>query len=163
MRPFCRNSWNTSAMPHTMSDPVTSAGSPMETGRRSGTAPTAPDSYISTRRGACVARARLQARLGSPMPTNTTSPSASSRAATAAIISSGVYPSVPVVHPGAHAFFRLEPRDLRLFFEVRRAVRHAVDELVQVARQPIGRAGDVLPCDVEVVIAVVVALAVRGA
>ena len=29
-------------MLHTMSEPVTSAGSPMETGSRSGTAPTAP-------------------------------------------------------------------------------------------------------------------------
>src|SRR5205823_1226899 len=44
MRPFCSMHWNTSAIPHTMSDPVTRAGSPIETGRRSGTAPTAPDS-----------------------------------------------------------------------------------------------------------------------
>ena len=44
MRPFWSRNWNTSAMPQTMSEPVTSAGSPMETGSRSGTAPTAPDS-----------------------------------------------------------------------------------------------------------------------
>ena len=31
-------------MLQTMSEPVTSAGSPIETGSRSGTAPTAPDS-----------------------------------------------------------------------------------------------------------------------
>ena len=44
MRPFCSSPWNTSAMPQTMSDPVTRAGSPMDTGSRSGSAPTAPDS-----------------------------------------------------------------------------------------------------------------------
>ncbi len=42
--PFCRKSWNTSAMLQTISDPVTSEGSPIETGSLSGTAPTAPDS-----------------------------------------------------------------------------------------------------------------------
>ena len=31
-------------MEQTISEPVTSEGSPIETGRRSGTAPTAPDS-----------------------------------------------------------------------------------------------------------------------
>ena len=44
MRPFCSRNWNTSAMPQTMSEPVTSDGSPMDTGSRSGSAPTAPDS-----------------------------------------------------------------------------------------------------------------------
>src|SRR5207302_963751 len=120
-------SWNTSAMPHTMSDPVTRAGSPMETGSRAGVAPTAPDSYTSTRRGAWVARARLHARLGRPIPTNTTSPSTSSRAATLAIISSAVYaPSEPVIHPGAAPFLRLEPRgQIRLFLHERRLLLHA--------------------------------------
>ena len=33
-----------SAIPVTMSDPVTSDGSPIDTGSRSGSAPTAPDS-----------------------------------------------------------------------------------------------------------------------
>ena len=44
MRPFWRKHWKMSAMPQTMSAPVTSAGSPIDTGSRSGTAPTAPDS-----------------------------------------------------------------------------------------------------------------------
>src|SRR5256885_1810043 len=96
------------------------------------------------------------------MPTNTTSPSWSSRAATAAIISSGVWPSVPVVHPGAQAFFRLEPRDARLFFQVRGAVGDAVHKLVEVTREPDGIARNGLPGDVELVVAVVVALRVRG-
>src|SRR5213080_4594273 len=102
---------------------------------RAGVAPTAPDSYTSTRRGAWVARARLHARLGRPIPTNTTSPSTSSRAATLAIISSAVYaPSEPVIHPGAAPFLRLEPRgQIRLFLQVRRPIGHAAHEVVEVA------------------------------
>src|SRR2546422_1592855 len=59
------------------------------------------------------------------MPTNTTSPSASSRAATAAIISAGVYAGLEaVVHPARVAFLRLEPCDQRrLFRHVRRENR----------------------------------------
>src|SRR2546430_11935049 len=156
-------SWNTSAMPQTMREPVTSAGSPMETGRRTGAAPTAPDSYTSTRCGAWVARARLHARLGSPIPTNTTSPSISSRAATLAIISSGVQPpSEPVVHPGTVSGFRLEPcGQLRTLLQVPRPIRHAAYAVVEVAleRAPIAR--DRLPRDVEGVVAVVVPLRVR--
>src|SRR5204863_2687102 len=142
--------------------PVPSAGSRMEAGRRSGTAPTAPDSEIRTRRGACIRRARLHARFGSPMPTNTTSPSRSSRAATAAIISSGVYASEAVIHPRREALFRLEPCDLRLFLQVGGAIGNAVHEFVEVALEPARITRDALPSDVEVVIAVVVPLRVGG-
>src|SRR3989475_2811074 len=156
-------SWNTSAMPHTMSDPVTRAGSPMETGSRAGVAPTAPDSYTSTRCGAWVARARLHARLGRPIPTNTTSPSTSSRAATLAIISSGVQaPSEPVIHPGTVSGFRREPCDqLRTFFQVPRPIRHAAYEVVEVALERVAIARDPFPRNVEIVVAVVVPLCVR--
>src|SRR5437016_14534126 len=156
-------SWNTSAMPHTMSDPVTRAGSPMETGSRAGVAPTAPDSYTSTRRGAWVARARLHARLGRPIPTNTTSPSTSSRAATLAIISSGVQaPSEPVIHPSTVSGFRREPCDqLRTFFQVPRPIRHAAYEVVEVALERVAIARDRFPRNVEIVVAVVVPLCVR--
>src|SRR2546427_8190499 len=118
---------------------------------------------MRTRCGACVARARLQARFGRPMPTNTTSPSDSSRAATAAIISSGVYAaSEPVVDSGALALLRLEPAgEARLFRQIGGAVRDAVDELVEVAPQLGGIARDRLPRDVEVIVAVVIALRVR--
>ncbi len=44
MRPFCRKFWKTSAMLQTISEPVTSDGSPIDTGNRSGCAPIAPDS-----------------------------------------------------------------------------------------------------------------------
>src|SRR5438034_1038628 len=156
-------SWNTSAMPHTMREPVTSAGSPIETGTRTGAAPTAPDSYTSTRCGAWVARAKLQARLGRPIPTNTTSPSASSRAATLAIISSGVYAaSEPVIHPGTISRCRVEPcGQAWVLLHVARAVRDPVDELVEVPRDAAGIARDRLPRDVEIVVAIVVPLRVR--
>src|SRR2546421_1360478 len=163
IRPFCKMSWNTSAMPQTMREPVTSAGSPIETGRRTGAAPTAPDSYTSTRCGAWVARARLHARLGRPIPTNTTSPSTSSRAATLAIISSGVQaPSEPVVHPGTVSGFRLEPcGQLRTLLQVRRPIRHAAYAVVEVALERVAIARDRLPSDVEGVVEVVVPLRVR--
>src|SRR2546423_12208894 len=165
IRPFCSMSWNTSAMPQTMRDPVTSAGSPIDTGRRTGAAPAALVSYTSSGCGAWVARASLHARLGSPIPTNTTSPSTSSRAATLAIISSGVQPpSEPVVHPGTVSGFRFEPcGQLRTFLQVPRPIRHAAYAVVEVAleRAPIAR--DRLPSDVEGVVAVVVPLRVRRA
>src|SRR2546430_8316664 len=156
-------SWNTSAMPHTMRQPVTSAGSPIETGTRTGAAPTAPDSYTSTRCGAWVARARLHARLGRPIPTNTTSPSTSSRAATLAIISSGVYaPSEPVIHPGTVSGFRLEPGgQLWTFLEIRRPIGHAAHAVVEVALQRALITRDRFPRHVELVVAVVVPLRVR--
>src|SRR6187397_2360711 len=46
---------------------------------------------MRTRLGACVRRARLQAALGSPMPTKHTCPSRSNRAAATVIISSREY------------------------------------------------------------------------
>src|SRR5688500_13229991 len=158
-----------------MSDPVTSAGSPIESGSRSGTAPTAPDSYTSTSRGAWVRRARLQARLGSPMPTKTTSPSRSSRAAATAIISPDEWPvgarspgvdaspaSVPIAHPGADAGSRGKPLDeRRLLLEVRAAVRHAVHELVEIRAQRPLVARDRLPPHVELVVPIVMPLRVR--
>src|SRR5438093_11897766 len=96
------------------------------------------------------------------MPTNTTSPSRSSRAATAAIISSGVYASEAVIHPRREALFRLEPCDLRLFLQVGGAIGDAVHEVVEVARELVGVARDALPRDIEIVVAVVVALRVGG-
>src|SRR2546428_5798261 len=100
------------------------------------------------------------------MPTKTTSPSASSRAATVAIISSGVWGgavSEAVVHPARAALLRLEPRrQPRMLLEVRGPIRDAVHELVEIAAQLAGIAGDPLPRDVEVVVAVVVALRVGG-
>src|SRR5580658_2595065 len=47
---------------------------------------------MSTRSGACVARARLAATLGRPMPTKQVMPSRRARAAATAIISSAPYP-----------------------------------------------------------------------
>src|SRR5665647_619427 len=66
---------------------------------------------MSTSPGACVALARLHARFGSPIPTNTISPSRSSRAATTVIISSAEYcTSVAVIHPRAEHVARGQPR-----------------------------------------------------
>src|SRR5213078_2327600 len=116
---------------------------------------------MSTRFDACVRRARLQARFGRPMPTNTTSPSASSRAATVAIISSGEY-SEAVVDSGAALLSRLEPlQQARLLLHILDAALHPVDELVQVVCQLRTVARDRFPADIEVVVAVVVPLRVR--
>src|SRR6266513_3649146 len=104
---------------------------------------------MSTRFGACVRRARLHARFGSPMPTNTTSPSTSSRAATVAIISSGLY-SVAVIDSGAALLSRLETlQQPRLLRHVLRAARDAVDELVEIARELRALARNRFPADVE--------------
>src|SRR6266545_7825116 len=116
---------------------------------------------MSTRFGAWVRRARLQARFGKPMPTNTTSPSASSRAATVAIISSGEY-SVTVIDSGAALFTRLEPLEQpRLLRHILGATLHAVDELVEVVCQLGAIARNRFPADIEIVIAIVVPLRVR--
>src|SRR2546422_507061 len=98
------------------------------------------------------------------MPTNTTSPSRSSRAATAAIISSGVYAGLEaVVDSARESLFRLEPcRQVRLFLHVAGAVGHAVHELLEVARELIGIARDAFPGDVKIVVAVVIALRIGG-
>src|SRR5256885_12873852 len=98
------------------------------------------------------------------MPTNTTSPSRSSRAATAAIISSGVYAGLEaVVDSARESLLRLEPcRQVRLLLHVAGAVGHTVHELLEVARELIGIARDAFPADVKVVVAVVIALRVGG-
>src|SRR6185312_1587084 len=99
---------------------------------------------MSTRFGAWVARARLQARLGSPIPTKTTSPSRSSRAATEAIISAGVW-SEPIVHSGTHPGLRPQPLEPTGARDVLRPVAHAVHELIEVRAQPDRIARDRLP------------------
>src|ERR1043166_5527861 len=52
---------------------------------------------MSTRPGAWVARARLAATLGSPIPTKQVMPSRSARAAQVVIISSAVKPGAPLM------------------------------------------------------------------
>src|SRR5262249_42706255 len=97
----------------------------------------------------------------SPMPTNTTSPSFRQRAAVTAIISFGVY-SEPIIDAWRHARRRTEAvLESRLRREIRSAVAHAVDELVEVPRELLGAARDRLPVDVELVVPVVIALGIR--
>src|SRR6266550_5734162 len=116
---------------------------------------------MSTRFGAWVRRARLEARFGRPMPTNTTSPSASSRAATDAIISSGVY-SVAVIDSRAALLPCLEPlQQSRLLLHVLGPGLHAIDELVEIMRQLALVPRDRFPAHVEVVVPIVIALRVR--
>src|SRR5271166_888549 len=117
---------------------------------------------MSTSPGACRARARLHARLGSPMPTNTTSPSRSSRAATTVIISLGVYAgtslrraafplapagaSVAVVHPCRDPVGDAESfGQLRLGREIGGAVGDPMHEAIQIAGQPSRVSRDGLP------------------
>src|SRR6476620_5480754 len=92
---------------------------------------------MSTSRGACVARARLQARFGRPMPTNTISPSRSSRAATTVIISSAEYCiSVAVIHSPAHHGARGEPLgEPGMQGEVAGPILDAHHELVEILLQ----------------------------
>src|SRR5262249_10124393 len=95
------------------------------------------------------------------MPTNTTSPFVSARAAVTAMISFGVY-SESIVHagcyPGRRAQTILQARQRR---EIRRAVAHAVDELVEIPRELLRIARDRLPAHVERIVAIIVALGVR--
>src|SRR5271165_2339955 len=104
---------------------------------------------MSTRFGACVARARLHARFGNPMPTNTTSPSDSSRAARTAISSRLEYvlprseyvvprsrargDSEAVVDSFAHARFGGQPCDdvFAQFVDVLSAAADSIDPLVE--------------------------------
>src|SRR5579859_407911 len=101
---------------------------------------------MSTRLGACVQRARLHARFGRPMPTKTTSPSLSSRAATADMSSAGeklairreplAVSSVAVVDPGADLLVRPEPLDQpRMPGEIVLPAGHAMHVLVQIRLQ----------------------------
>src|SRR5256885_11920167 len=118
---------------------------------------------MSTSPGACVARARLHARFGSPIPTNTISSSRSSRAATTVIISSAEYvASVAVVHSRAEHLARSETRgESFVQREVLAAVPRTHDVFVQIARERRRIARDLLPGHVEIVVAVVVPLRVR--
>src|SRR5512135_545518 len=98
------------------------------------------------------------------MPTNTTSPSRSSRAARQTIISSGLQPrSVAIVHRRRELFAGLERgAALAHLGRVLGAVGDAVHPLVEPAREALAVLADVAPGDVEVVVAVVVALGERG-
>ena len=74
--------------------------SPIDSGSRSGFDPSVPDSYTSTRPGACVVLARFAAVLGNPMPTKQVIPSRRCLAAAAVIISSA--DQLAVLELGAH-------------------------------------------------------------
>src|SRR5258708_7055531 len=94
------------------------------------------------------------------MPTKTTSPSASSRAATDAIISSALK---SIIDPGAHLLARPQPCDeSRVPGEVARAVWDAQHELVEVGGEARRIAGNPLPRHVEVVVAIVETLRIGG-
>src|SRR5665213_4283305 len=118
---------------------------------------------MSTSAGACVARARLHARVGSPIPTKTISPSRSSRAATTVIISSAEYfLSVAVVHSLAHHRARGEPiGESGMLREIAGAILHAVYEFVEIPPQRLLVPRHVLPREVELVVAIVVSLRIR--
>src|SRR5450432_3088228 len=118
---------------------------------------------MSTSAGACVARARLHARFGSPIPTKTISPSRSSRAATTVIISSAEYfISVAVVHPRADLSARGEPLgESGMLREIAGAILHAKHEVVEVLTKRLLVPRHILPRDVEIVVAIVVSLRIR--
>src|SRR5215471_11419758 len=106
---------------------------------------------MSTRFGACVARARLHARFGRPIPTKTTSPSRSSLAARTAMSSEFVYvsPSEAVVDSFAKAWLRLEAlAQTGHIVHVRGAIGDAVDEFVEPRLQPRVVARHLIPGDV---------------
>jgi hypothetical protein len=77
--------------------PVTSVGSPIDSGRRAGAAPNTPASYTSCRSGATVRFARLHAMFGGPTPTKQTRSPSSWRAEATIIISVCVYSCGPEV------------------------------------------------------------------
>src|ERR1022692_936366 len=120
---------------------------------------------MSTSSGACVARARLHARFGNPMPTNTTSPSLSSRAARTAINSLSVYAaaSEAIVDSLADARLGGQPLDCRRsqFVEILGPAGDAVDPLEQPCVHALRIARDLIPAHIEVVVAIVIALRVR--
>src|ERR1700687_1070702 len=120
---------------------------------------------MSTRCGACVARARLHAKFGSPMPTKTTSPSRSSCAARTAINSLFVYPaaSETVVHPRADKRLRTQAFApvITQLFHVFSAVGDTMDKIIQPSGKCRLVARNVFPVDIEVVVAIVVALCIR--
>src|SRR5437667_12476467 len=117
---------------------------------------------MSMRFGACVARARLQARLGSPMPTKTMSLSRSSLAAAHIITAFSAAPSAPVrfrfsasaliaiVDAGAQSLLGgeavCESRNLR---EIFLSIADAKDEILEISLEPLRVLRDVFPRDVE--------------
>ena len=74
----------------TCSEPLTSVGSPIDSGSRAGSAPNTPASYSSSMSGATVRLARLHAMFGGPTPTKHTRSPASWRADATIIISAEV-------------------------------------------------------------------------
>src|SRR5918992_502045 len=140
---------------------------------------------MSTRFGAWVARARLHARLGRPMPTNTVWPSRSSCAAAAAMNSEGrgrragggdtavLSPpppppppalafSVPIVHRRAKPLRRAQPFERsRVLRDVPFAIPHSIHPLVQIPCERRGIARDGFPREVEAVVTIVEALRIR--
>src|ERR1700694_2874422 len=120
---------------------------------------------MSTRRGACVARARLQAKFGNPMPTKTTSPSRSSWAARTAMSSLFVYAAAleTVVHPRTDKRLRAQAFApvITQLFHVAGAVRDTKDKIVQPRGERRLVTRNVFPVDIEVVVAIVVALCIR--
>src|SRR5512134_3344916 len=92
------------------------------------------------------------------MPTNTTSPSRSSRAAATTIISLGEY-SVAIRDFAAHGRLRREASgQRRLPSQVFGAIGDAVHPLVEIRLQPRRVSRDVVPRHVKLVVAIVVSL-----
>src|SRR6266699_1227466 len=129
---------------------------------------------MSTRFGACVASARLHARLGSPMPTKTMSPSRSSAAAAHIITVFSAAPSAPVrfrfsavaliaiVHAGTQSLLGDESRrEAGMFGEIFAPIADAEHEFVEISLEPPRVLRDFFPADVELVVAVIVPLRVR--
>src|SRR5512141_1496218 len=95
------------------------------------------------RLGACVRRARLQARLGSPTPTKTTSPSRSSRAALMVISSAALYfiSIFSIIDRGCRAAGNAQApvHGGAQLFPIRGAVRQAVYPRFQIGADGFGR------------------------
>src|SRR6202022_4211178 len=99
--------------------------------------------------GACVARAKLHARFGKPMPTKTTSLSTSSCAAAHTICSA----LEAIIHAGAH------PRLGRQAFADRLAqashiagpISNPIDEFIQPARERAFVARNLVPRHIKIV------------
>src|SRR6516165_5899133 len=105
---------------------------------------------MRTRSGAWVRRARLQAALGSPMPTKHTAPLRSCRAAVTVIISSLLY---------SGALMRGSRGDAE-----RAQERRMIGQAEHVAVHPRAEGGavarDLIPCEVEGVVARIVTVCV---
>src|SRR5512141_2464747 len=118
------------------------------------------------RLGACVRRARLQARFGSPTPTKTTSPSRSSRAELMVINSAAVYSMLvfSIVNHGCRAAGHAQAR-VRFFpqlLPVGFAIRHAIHPFLQVCLQRFICLAELIPFQVKVVIPVIISLGIGG-